>query len=407
MNILQKNILKFATKMAGVQNNSLSARVIMRNESVTRKDISDYRNALQEAGRAQNPKQVRLQSLLETIRYDALLSSQIDLRIDRTQCADFVITDTKGNEDQEATCFIRDSGIFNTTVELIIEAMLYGHSLFEFEKNDYGILTPKLIDRKHVSPKQGVFYGDVTDIEGIPYRDTREYGLSLIEINCNRGTDYGLMTKAVPHILMKKFAQSCWSELCEIYGIPPRVLKTDTTSPEMLERANKMMNKIGAAAWFIIDTTEEFNFAQTATGINGDVYKNLISLCNAEISMLITGAVVGQDTQHGNRSKEESAQKLAENVILADQRFVESQFNQVVLPALGRTGNIREGLQLNIKKETDIEKLWQMTRESLPFFDVNEKWIRETFGVEIKGARNASPDSQFSFLNAPYPFAQG
>jgi len=404
MNTFQKNIMRFASRVAGIQKNRLSARVIDRNESVTRKDISDYKNALQEAGRSQNPKQVRLQSLLETIRYDALLSSQIDLRIDRTQCADFVLIDTKGNEDLEATRFIKDSGIYNATVELVIEAMLYGHSLFEFNKSDYGALAPTLIDRKHVSPKSGIFYADVTDIEGIPYRTMPEYGSSLIEINCNRGTDYGLMTKAIPHVLMKKFAQSCWSELCEIYGIPPRVLKTDTTSPEMLERANRMMNKIGAAAWFIIDTTEDFNFAQTATGINGDVYKNLISLCNAEISMLVTGAVVGQDTVHGNRSKEESAQKLADNVILADQRFVESQFNNVILPALARTGNIREGLQLNIKKETDIEKLWKMTRESLPFFDVEEKWIRETFGIEIRGARNANPDAQFAYLNAPYPF---
>ena len=29
--------------------------------------------------------------------------------------------------------------------------------------------------------------------------------------------DYGLLNKAVPHVLFKKFAQSCWSELCEIY----------------------------------------------------------------------------------------------------------------------------------------------------------------------------------------------
>ncbi|WP_446662918.1 phage portal protein family protein, partial [Flavobacterium psychrophilum] len=35
-----------------------------------------------------------------------------------------------------------------------------------------------------------------------------------------------MLNKAVSHVLFKRFAQSCWSELCEIYGIPPRVLKT-------------------------------------------------------------------------------------------------------------------------------------------------------------------------------------
>ena len=66
--------------------------------------------------------------------------------------------------------------------------------------------------------------------------------------------NYGLLNKAVPHALFKKFAHSCWSELCEIYGIPPRYIKTNTQDPEMLDRAEQMLRDMGSAAYFIIDT---------------------------------------------------------------------------------------------------------------------------------------------------------
>ena len=127
-----------------------------------------------------------------------------------------------------------------------------------------------LVPRENVSPEVGKFYPDAEGSETVDYRLLPEFGHWLVEIY-PRKRDLGLLNKAVPYVLIKKFALSCWSELCEIFGIPPRVMKTNTTDDEMLERAETMMREIGSAAYFIIDTTEISSSRraspQTATSI--------------------------------------------------------------------------------------------------------------------------------------------
>ena len=213
---------------------------------------------------------------------------------------------------------------------------------------------------------------------------------------------YGLLNKAVPHVLFKRFAQACWSELCEIYAIPPRFIKTDTTNPEMLDRAEAMLRDMGAAAYFIIDTTEEFAFAKGAD-TNGDVYNNLITLCKNEISMLVNSAVMGQDTEHGNESKEESSQKLFEKKVEADKRLVENTWNSIVIPALVKLGVIAEGLMFEFRPEVNLEKLWKMVSEALPHMDIDPEWMTETFGIQFIGIKaRVNPEAQLNIGGQPF-----
>ena len=190
---------------------------------------------------------------------------------------------------------------------------------------------------------------------------------------------------------MKRFALSCWSELCEIFGIPPRVLKTNTTDKEMMDRAEVMMKEIGSAAYFIIDTEEDFEFAQSSN-TDGAVYQNLINTCDQQISLLILAAVLGQDTVNGNRSKEESSSKLLESVVKADNRYIETCFNNTVLPALAAIGFLPEGLRLEIAKEVDIDKLWKMVYEGSQHYEFDTKWIKDTFGIEVIGTKQLCSD---------------
>ncbi|GFR75320.1 phage Mu F like family protein, partial [Elysia marginata] len=103
------------------------------------------------------------------------------------------------------------------------------------------------------------------------------------------------------------------------------------------------MQDVGAAAWFIIDNEEHFEFAKATANASGDVYKNLINLCNNEISMAVSGAIIGQDTLHGNRSKEQAAQKLLDNLVQSDMTMVKNYWNTTVLPALISIGLIPAG----------------------------------------------------------------
>jgi len=158
----------------------------------------------------------------------------------------------------------------------------------------------------------------------------------------------------------------------------------------MLSRGDAMMRDMGAAAYFIIDETEELEFAQGAS-TNGDVYKNLINLCNNEISLLISGAVYGQDTVNGNRSKDESAQEILWQKVLADQRSIEQAMNSSILPALARLGVVKEGSTLKYAEAEDTDKLFKYAQPFLTSnkYRVTPEWIKDKFGVEVEEVKTS------------------
>lgn len=143
------------------------------------------------------------------------------------------------------------------------------------------------IPRTNIIPQLGIFYKNYSEEKDpVKYRELPEFGKYILEFNGSE--PLGRINKIVPHVLMKKFTQSCWSELCEIYGIPPRVMKTNTRDTNMMGRAKTMMQQM-AAAWFIIDNNE-------------------------------------------------SAQDILWQLVQADMEKVEQQWNSVVIPALQKIG---------------------------------------------------------------------
>ena len=322
--------------------------------------------------------------LYNEVMLDAKMTSQIGLRIGKSQSADWCLK--KGDQnDEDAMQVLTDKGLFDKLVKFIVESHFYSQSLVQFAFDKVGDPDIELVPRTNVSPATGRFYPDVYGNEYEQYRDRPDFGKWILEF-CPDRFDLGILNKAVPYVLMKKFALSCWSELCEIFGIPPRVLKTNTQDTEMLNRAEAMMREIGAAAYFIIDTEEEFEFAQ-ASSTNGDVYKNFIATCDEQISLLNLGAVLGQDTLNGNRSKEEASTDLMEIIVEADKRKIAYYINKAVIPAMESLGIIPTGLRFEFAKATDTEKLWKMVYQASAYYEFDVEWLKQTFGMQITGPR--------------------
>lgn len=358
----------------------LVRKIVPKSISMTRSDIATWQAARRQATNAENPKRVRLQLLIKDVRLDAHLTSQIELRILPVLATPFSLKKRDGNPDEAATQMLMSASWVQALNRHILESDLDGPTVVEFEVDPEGALQVVLLPRENIIPEKGILLLNQSDDKGIDYRNSREYGTWILEFG--DPSDFGLLNKAIPHVLFMRFAQACWSELCEIYGIPPRYIKTDTTDPEMLDRAEAMLRDMGSAAYFIIDTTEEFQFAKGAD-TNGDVYKNLMGVCKEAISVLINGAQVGQDTEHGNRSKEESSQKLLDNAQKADRRRLEMYWNEKVIPALVRIGVLAEPLTFQLQPEEDPEKLWNMAIQLLPYKDIPNEWIEQKFGIQV------------------------
>ena len=302
-----------------------------------------------------------------------------------------------GEEDEVVTVVLWASVGFSDILYYILETPFWGHTVIELSHTANAAgeadIAATLIPRQNIVPNRGKMLFDVSGDAGVIYTEAPEYGVSLLEFGDK--DDLGLLNKAVPMALFKRFCTQCWAQLCEIYGIPPRYLKTDTTDPAMLDRAEAMMRDLGAAAWFIIDTTEEFQFAN-AIPTTGDVYNNFITLCDSQMSLLITGAQVGQDTRNGNRSKEEVSIELLEKKAAADRRLAANYLNSRVLPALYLMGFVPAGLRFEWVAEEDKAEQWARVKDAMPFYEIDPEWIRTRFGIEVTGVRKAPEAAQLS-----------
>ncbi len=253
-----------------------------------------------------------------------------------------------------------------------------------------------LIPRTNIVPQKGIILKDYNDDKGIDYINAREYGTWLLDFG--KKDDLGLLNKAVPHVLFKRFAYSCWSELCEIYGIPPRVMKTNTQDPVALAQAERMMKEWGAAAWFIIDETESIDFAN-AVNTKGEVYDGLMKRADEEMSLLISSAIIGQDTKNGSYGKEKSNQDILDDIVEADKIRITQYMNDKVLTAFANIGIIPPNLTFQYEQAENTSELWTRTKEILPYKNVDDEWIKNKFGIQVTGDRTNSQTNQLSLSN--------
>jgi hypothetical protein len=118
------------------------------------------------------------------------------------------------------------------------------------------------------------------------------------------------------------------------------------------------------------------------------VYRELIHLCTNELSLLINGAVLGQDTVNGSNAKEKTSSELSDNLSYADRVLVEQAFTNTVLPALARLGVVPEGLKLTFTAYEDTNALFEQTMQAAQYFDIDPEWVRQKFGIEVTGLRS-------------------
>ena len=383
----KKQNAKGPAKTGALDNSKLVNQILQKSLSRVRQDVGTWNTALTMARKAEAPKRHLLYNLYDEISIDGLLTSQLGNRTLKSLATNFIISDKSGKVNDEVTALLQNKIWANDINKAILGSITHGHSVVELEWITIGEnpdLKATLIDRQNIEPRDGLFYADYNGDKSVPYRLMAEYGTWLLEFGNNK--DLGLLNNAVPHVLFKRFAQSCWSELCEIAGIPPRVMKTDTQNVAMLRRAERMMKDMGAAAWFIIDESEKFEWAE-ASNANGDVYQKLMTFCNNEISMLVSGAVMGQDTVNGSNSKEKTMEKTLQTLVDADLSLIEQYWNTKVIPALINIGVLSGECVFSYPETEDITQLWSMTKDTFQYFDVDTQWINDTFGIKVTGAK--------------------
>lgn len=371
----------------------VASQIVKKQLYRTRVDISNWRNAQRAAEAIIYPSREKIISIYREIEMDAVLSSQVSNRIESSKSAPFVIKSKDGKVNEEITAKASKSPLIRKLIQYVVDARFTGHHLLEFSING-GIYDVKPIDQRYVDPSEETVRYELFSTKREKYKEMAEYGSWLVSIGQG---DLGVFNKAVPHVLFKRFAQSCYSEFCEIYGIPPRIGKTNTSDQKMLDQMQKMMQETGSANWAVIDKDEDMQFVN-AVQSDGSIFINLMRFCNSELSMLISGALIGQDTMHGTKGKEEVNLELLKKLIESDKREVENTFQEIYIPALIKIGYLPAGdYTFEYEAQEDKAAIWAMIKDAMQHYDIDFEQVEKEFGIkltkrEAAAANNLSAD---------------
>lgn len=358
-------------------------------------DIGKWRSALNAAERGENPRRYLLHNIYREALLDAHLYGQIETRKRKTLSSRFSIYNPAGEPDEHLSWLLK-APWFSDMINHLLDGIFWGHSLIQvngvepLRNGQGGITSVSLVPREHVSPEEGLLLARPSDQKGIFYREEPDFDGWIIETPDTHSL--GLLNQASPHVLYKRFAQGAWSEYSELFGMPIRKGKTNVRDPEMLRKMEEMLIRMGSAAWAIIDESEELEFVETTRG-NGEVFQHLIRLCNSELSKLIHGAVIADQDEGGSRAKEEVAERIQDSIVQSDKEFIENMMNHTVLPLLIRHGYPFKNCSFAFEEQKDFSQMWRQTYEALQYYEVDEDFIRDTFGIPVTGKRsfNKSP----------------
>lgn len=358
-----------------------------------RKDIQNWRTALNQAENPIRPRRVQLLDVYREIALDAHLHGQIELRRRRVLSTRFVVYNPANDADEKLTWMLKTPW-FSQVLGHVIDAQFWGHSLIQIDgviplKNDRGGITSvSLVPRRHVVPEMGLLLEKPTDETGIEYRHYPDFDGWIIETPECRSL--GLLAQAAPYGLYKRFAMAAWSEFSELFGMPLRVGHTNMRDTQMVRQMESMLRDMGSSFYAVIDDNEKIEFVETARG-NGEVYMHLIKMCNNEISKLINGVVIGDSDNSGSRSKEEVGERLSHMIQQGDLETIEQWVNNTLFPVLIRHGYPLQGCTFAWEDQKDLKELWSNTHQALQYFEVDPDWVKETFGIMVTGKKETPP----------------
>lgn len=365
-------------------------------DSLTRKDLGDWRQAWQRAINVEQPNRGPLYDIYRDVEVDLHLSGCIQQREGFVLSRSFKLVDNKGNEDQEATEFL-NAEWFKQLMRYALQANYWGHSLIELGtiiRNTDGIPSydgVKLIPRKHVIPE---YHRCVREYgqdwkTGIDYHDT-PFADWLIEVG--QPDSLGLYLKAATQTIPKKNALSFWDTFAEIFGMPMRIARTTSRDDKELAKMEKMMADMGTEGWGIFQQGTDIEVVESSKGDAYNVYDRRIDRANSELSKLIIGQTMTIE-DGSSLSQSETHLKVFQNLVEADSDMLRDMVNNQLLPRMIQHGFPVQGMRFEWNYSVDYTPEQQVAYEQLVLnnYEVDPAYFEEKYNIPAGERRTVAP----------------
>lgn len=398
----RSEIMTLARKASSRKGLKLTAQLLQQSDSLTKKDIADWRNAHQMAIDYENPNRSRLYDIYGDAVLDAHLSGCIGQRKGKTLQKDFRLVGQDGKENAEATELLQQEW-FSDFMDLALDSRFWGPTLIQLGdivNDENGIMRydgVELVPRKHVVPE----YGVVVKSPGDDWRG----GISYVEgdfanwvIPVGKGRDLGLLLKCYPSCISKKNMLAFWDMFGEIFGLPMRVAHTSSPDEEERRRVENALETMGTAFWGLFPEGTDIEIKETSRGDAYNVYDKRVDRCNSELSKAILMQTMTIDSG-SSLSQSEVHLEIFERVTESDAAMVANVVNGRLLPLMVRHGFPVQGLRFqwnNAASYTPAEQR-EIERLLLEYYEIPPEYFTDKYGVQISGAREAKtqPDRFF------------
>jgi phage gp29-like protein len=350
----------------------------------TKKNLSDWKQALQMAENPLNPTRYALMELYADAILDPHLASVLSKRILAVTNTKLVFSEDE-NEDEKVKEIIESIEFEKILIE-ILNAKFYGYSLIQSDFN-----TPKtdLIDRRYVKPEKCIVVKQYMDEIGENYT---ENGYQNTCCGVGSINDLGLLLIASQYVILKKGNIMDWATFNERYATPFRYTTLPVGAGQSeISDSKKQLAEMGANGYGVFPQGSEMKFVEAKSSGNNTNYENFSDFCNAEISKLFLGQTM--TTEDGSSMSQAVVHKGVEDKISrADKKFVEKVLNTQVRQLMISQGIISENSKAKFKFRDEDEEMslqeqsaiWLSANAIAP---IDKEEFSNRFGVKFSGEK--------------------
>jgi SPP1 gp7 family putative phage head morphogenesis protein len=365
--------------------------ILPRSKSLSVQSIKTWKDALTLAQLPDAPNRLPLLQVYDSILIDSHLQSILESRILRILGSKFKLINKAGTENKELNNLFKKKWFMQFLTHAMWSRFLGTGVVELWDLDELGELTfCGLIPRENTLPKKGLIVKEVGDEKGYPYK---EGPLENYYIQIGEDDDLGILAKAAPDALTKKFAKAAWAEYVEKYGIPPRVVTTDSHNDKRIQELADMLQSMVSNHWVVLQGNEKLEMMPTSSVDAHSTFDNLIKRMNSEMSKRILGqdgTTDSSDTK-GTYGSLKVLQNVADDRHDSDKAFMDYLINdellwrlELISPAYSALREHR--FEWDDSKELTPEELVKLvTQITGAGYIVDPKYIEEKTSLPIIG----------------------
>lgn len=358
-------------------------------------DISEWKVAINAAKNVLNPRRRLLLQMFENIMIDGHTFSVSDKRKKGLTNKRIMFEPSNGEVlvDEKITDLILEAPWFYDLRGLSCDSKPWGHSLIEMipSRDPKNILEKvKLIPRKNVIPERGfVAFDERNQNTGIYYRgDNADQSIAPYLIEVGGEKDYGLLMIAAQYVIYKRGGFGDWAQFAELFGMPFRVGKYNPFDDASRLKLDKALSEMGGAGHAVIPDGTSLEFFNNVQSGQSDIFKNLIEICNSELSKIFLGQTMTTDNG-SSKSQSDTHKDVEDGIMLSDMIEQEYMLNwdfktkiSVISGIKGlENGKFRFPETINIP----LEKRFAMDLQLSEKIPMTEEYFYRTYGVSKPG----------------------